>query len=994
MKNITILLLLFLLPVGGAYGQVPEAPQALPSPIASGLGLYGEIPVSHFTGTPSIQVPLYDLQVGKYRLPLSLSYHASGVRPDQHPGWLGMGWSLSANAVITRVVHDLPDEYNRSLSDYTVRAGYYFNHSILNKANWNTRNYLRQVAQSAEGDKDTEPDEFSFNFLGYTGKFLLTHTGEWEVQCDKPVKVEFKNKFVDTPFRKAGTQAVRYGYNPTFEGFTLTTEDGTRYVFGGNVNAIEYSVGFFEQVTQDWCATSWNLTKIIYTDGQEVTYSYDRGDFINQMYYSLRLNLRSYTESSGILNPECSFGSIVPYKAGYQGKLIAPVYLKEIVASDIHISFSRSKTTELRYKQDIYQFQRNAWSGLSSLVRPAFLPYLLTDVEKDEYPQCLDKLIWYDLSQITINDISKKTHHYFIFNYNNDGQQRLTLSSVFQLFRGNRTNLYSFSYKNAELLPEYLSNQIDHWGFYNATSAPLNYADYYSYREPKAACLQYGILDKIKYPTKGYTRFIFEPHDYSKQLRLNRWETCEQLSANKMAGGLRVKKIVNSATGNEADEVTAKEYFYSTDYLQHKENAHVSSGILGGRAQYYFTNYKVWAFDIGNVKHIMDIFSTQSVLPVCENSMGSHIGYTEVYEKRADGSLIRYKYTNFDNGHLDAPADANIQESQTPYSPYTSKAVERGRLILQEEYTSADLLKRKRLIGYEKSYKPSGGYVRSMVAHYKNVCPNTAVSYDEGTTYRINTYTYRKTSERDSLFDDRTNPIVSYNLYQYDNMGLLNRVTKEINNGKKEISYKHPYDSSTDVCMAMVAQHVLSPIVEEKVILSTDGKNYPLERHSYEYTPINKVSDRMFAVRKIEKEIAGASLRETYICHNYDTKGKPLFVTENAMNTVYLWGNDSQRIFAVIRNATLDDVQAIIGPVDDFSSARIPNQEKLDLLRKFLNKAQITTYTYNPLYGVDSITDPQGKSIYYEYDLIGRLNIQRNFLGNAEKVYEYRFSTN
>lgn len=137
MKNITLLFILILLPVVGIYGQIPQAPQALPSPTASGLGLYGEIPVSHFTGTPSIQVPLYELNVGKYRLPLSLSYHASGLRPDQHPGWLGMGWSLSANAVITRVVHDLVDEYNRPSSDYTVRAGYYFSHSIPDKTNWN-----------------------------------------------------------------------------------------------------------------------------------------------------------------------------------------------------------------------------------------------------------------------------------------------------------------------------------------------------------------------------------------------------------------------------------------------------------------------------------------------------------------------------------------------------------------------------------------------------------------------------------------------------------------------------------------------------------------------------------------------------------------------------------------------------------------------------------------------------------------------------------------
>ena len=88
MKNATLLLLL-VMAFMDVHGQIPEPPKSMISPTASSLGLYGEIPVSHFTGIPSIQIPLYDLQVENFKLPLSLSYHAAGVRPDQHPGWVG-----------------------------------------------------------------------------------------------------------------------------------------------------------------------------------------------------------------------------------------------------------------------------------------------------------------------------------------------------------------------------------------------------------------------------------------------------------------------------------------------------------------------------------------------------------------------------------------------------------------------------------------------------------------------------------------------------------------------------------------------------------------------------------------------------------------------------------------------------------------------------------------------------------------------------------------
>ena len=162
MKNATLLLLL-VMAFMDVHGQIPEPPKSMISPTASSLGLYGEIPVSHFTGIPSIQIPLYDLQVENFKLPLSLSYHAAGVRPDQHPGWVGLGWSLNVGGVISRVVNDMPDDYNNAAYSYGQNAGYYYNYAVLNKSDWNQRAYLRQVAQNlSRMIKDTEPD---FPFL-------------------------------------------------------------------------------------------------------------------------------------------------------------------------------------------------------------------------------------------------------------------------------------------------------------------------------------------------------------------------------------------------------------------------------------------------------------------------------------------------------------------------------------------------------------------------------------------------------------------------------------------------------------------------------------------------------------------------------------------------------------------------------------------------------------------------------------------------------------
>ena len=41
------------------------------------------------------------------------TYHGSGVRPNQHPGWVGLEWNLNAGSCISRIVNGLPDETYR-----------------------------------------------------------------------------------------------------------------------------------------------------------------------------------------------------------------------------------------------------------------------------------------------------------------------------------------------------------------------------------------------------------------------------------------------------------------------------------------------------------------------------------------------------------------------------------------------------------------------------------------------------------------------------------------------------------------------------------------------------------------------------------------------------------------------------------------------------------------------------------------------------------------
>ena len=56
--------------------------------------------------------------------------------------------------------------------------------------------------------------------------------------------------------------------------------------------------------------------------------------------------------------------------------------------------------------------------------------------------------------------------------------------------------------------------------------------------------------------------------------------------------------------------------------------------------------------------------------------------------------------------------------------------------------------------------------------------------------------------------------------------------------------------------------------------------------------------------------------------------------------------------------------------------------------------AEITTYTYEPLIGMVSATDPQGLTTYYDYDDQGRLRevyFMENGTKRTLKYYDYNY---
>lgn len=154
----------------------PETPYNVnifpPSPNSASIAKFGEIPVGHYTGIPSVDVPLYEIKTGEFSFPISINYHAGGYKVGEMASNVGLGWSLQSAGVISRTVRGLADE---SIGGYLTNSVDIS--SVMALPEEDKLELYRQV----NGELiDLQGDIYNFNFMGKSGRFRwdkLTNKG-------------------------------------------------------------------------------------------------------------------------------------------------------------------------------------------------------------------------------------------------------------------------------------------------------------------------------------------------------------------------------------------------------------------------------------------------------------------------------------------------------------------------------------------------------------------------------------------------------------------------------------------------------------------------------------------------------------------------------------------------------------------------------------------------------------------------------------------------
>ena len=917
--------------------------ETIQTPQTQSFVRYGNNPVDLYTGTTGVSIPVYTYKDNDFEIPISLEYASNGLVANHQTGILGQGWYLNTGGVITRTVVGIPDE-NHDIA----MAGYYdyhrsvpVNESITNPLllgkqfhNISTIDepfvYLYDPSKPSSAMYESTPDIFHFNFMGYQGSFQFDVNKKICIYNTNTARDNFKIKVFNFQ-------------NSPISSFEITTNDGYKYIFGGDQSGLYDRECSISEKSVERTVISWQLTKIIAPNGRKVSLIYRSGD------YTSRGIIKNMMPSPNYKIVSTQSGGSASY---YESSTVSqfPTYLESILVDVCRIQLDYTSKQSEKYGAD-----RN----------PHDLPALLK------------------LSSVTVNSLSPTTeqilHCDLSYQYSADKNKVLFLKEV-DFGEG---KIYKMNYIGVDEFPSILvfpfngTCAVDHWGYYNGqlliginnfipsttTDKDKKEVITSSQREANALYSQLGMLKQISYPTGGYTTYEYEGNTYSK--RAMDQYVIRSVPVDKQTGGVRVKTISDYT---ETGECNRREFTY-----QNLDGS--SSGILLKMPRYrldYTTviSNQLYYINRGNVQD-MATYSLE----------GPHIEYARVVEKKSDGSMTEYKYKNSfdpfigDYSQIDALSlhfipgqrinSSNSGMARFILSRLHSNAHKRG--LLESLYTTFN---GDTIYSEEFTYLNPGGKWHPIFGYQteniKNVKTAGDVFYIDAIEVVDKAQIGSKTTK------EYTNGKVFTTQREYEfksSLGRLNCILTTLSNGdilRERIEYPEDMTTPSDIEKMMVDSFLTSMPVRKALTIQKESDSFE-----------TVISGEYNKYKKYDKLIKLEEIRKTAYDQLPQWKDFNLdFVDSDFHNDAYdSWGN--------LTRQTAKD-RSVTSYVWGYNN-RYPVTIEKDGLK--------TRYEYKPLIGMTSVTDIRGIKTYYEYDKAGRLQCVKDNDKNVISRYDYHYGS-
>ncbi len=1081
-----------------------------PSPEASSLSKMTITPVSHYTGVPSISVPFHSIDLDGLQIPISLSYHARGIKVNELAPRVGIGWSLNYGGVITRQTRGKPDDvygadgkgyltqnyYDTFHQDETVRQDV-FNDDIVNEA-------------------DLIPDLFIFNFPGASGKFIF------DQKTKKPLLQSYEDLNIQPFYKNVQNRII--------ESWIITNAQGFKFYFGKYgasdiisnkdvtiTNYVANSALHQSPGSNPSHYNSWQLVKIVSPKGNSVDFEYEKE---SSVYYS-----RSYDK-------------IETSPTSY---------------------FSKTRSEEYKIKSISFDGGKIEFNNNTVPREDLQLGYNLQSIViQDDFNSEVKE---FQLSYSYSNNTNSLNINPFLNNLPNYGHKRMFLDKIERIStNGDIIPYREFQYINKNDLPNRFSNSQDLWGYYNGADNGqfLTFNDYGTTsvnRKVDILKAQTGLLQQISFPTGGYTRFEYEANrakspSYFNDLLFNNMNptdtqnilmlknpaeyvgsgkfekpfsvtgqvsgntnysvnftgqygicsstqhltSCDyQVSligingtnysaqlymGNHAISGLPIgdyKIVVQGVNTDPNDFVNAFSVHLSSEILSSNPNEEVFSGgnriktisVYDGLEKQIQKSYEYLSEDgtssglvyslpgyyfkeqIVNGVPVVDAYGSRAGSPL-SYAQGNHVGYSRVIEyiddannsTKGSGGKTEYTFTAMPDGG----------EFYTfPYTVPADNEWLRGKLLTQKSY-------KKTTTGYKLISEIENRYIYTNHSIPNNFDDLIDPFVSDLTQYQLDRDRFNLPlivfTSIDGTFNgvSNHNTYKSYNLFggiqklydskttQYDDNEIPTLITTTKTSFNFNSHYQtssiqtftsdgepvfqtftypqdlvsgysvHPSTYNTDPTTALAEQHRFVPLETSSLVDANDNGTADLNEELSKTKTIYDWDGDILEPSVIQsgKDINPNNLvlEDRVEFKDYDQDGNLLQVKKkDGMEITYIYGYDNTLPVAKIENATYAQVMSYVSNIQ--SKSNLDNDhcldsgtcnEKnlrtaLDALRNGLPNAMVTTYTYDPLIGVTSMTDAKGYTVYYQYDDLNRLERVLDDNGHvlSENKYHYFF---
>lgn len=473
------------------------------TPEASALGQYGKYSISGYTGVPDISVPLFTIGSGSFSMPVELKYDASGIKVEQEATYVGLGWNLMMGGSISHIVcgqNDFTEEkYTGEKKSNLDLPQYLFPNLYLSQPIAKTLTVKFKGSSSLFGEETSfspeeahrvnydilrdvvkgsrVPDIFQASFCGHNVSFVIDKSTKTAkiINCDATsYKIELKD------------------YNTYPRLIEITDDHGLHYVFT------------LYQETSKEDNRVYHLSSIKNNSECFIEFKYTQyGGYLLKSPYYETIGKKDKNHISQQEPPQTIQGMFInrkfpDFSSFFHG--ISVYYPDTIKTKREIVTFTYGDRTDIIGAKRIKGIIVRSRTDNSTIHNVVF-----------EYGDFIESNIDEDIC-------------YYGSNYS---KTRLKLTNV--IIDGKK---YSFEYINDNSLPTRLSKSQDFWGYYNGqknekgfcASPECKYnaqgtidgletvgpANRYASEEHCGI----GTLNKITYPTGGYTKFYYEVHHF------------------------------------------------------------------------------------------------------------------------------------------------------------------------------------------------------------------------------------------------------------------------------------------------------------------------------------------------------------------------------------------------------------------------------------------------------------------------------------------------